>query len=59
MKKILIAIIAIILLTVPQAFAETKNASSLQELPPYYNWRDINGVDDTTPVEDQSPAPTG
>ena len=27
-------------------------------LPPYFSWQDINGTDYTTPIKDQSPAPT-
>jgi parallel beta-helix repeat protein len=28
------------------------------DLPPYFSWRDINGVDFTTPIRDQSPYPS-
>lgn len=30
----------------------------ISDLPPYFNWRDINGIDYTTPVKNQVPAPT-
>ena len=58
MKKITIIVIALILISLPQVLAETKHTPTPFELPPIYDWRDINGVDYTTPVKDQSPAPT-
>lgn len=58
MKKMPILLIAVFLITVPQAFAENHISPTSTNLPPGFSWRDINGVDYTTPVKDQSPAPT-
>jgi len=58
MKKIIILFITIMLLTIPHVFAETKNTSISNDLPVYFNWRNLDGIDYTTPVKDQSPAPT-
>jgi hypothetical protein len=58
MKKMAIVLIAIILITLPQVFAENHISPASTDLPPRFSWRDIDGVDYTTPVKDQSPAPT-
>ena len=49
MKKIMIIGIAIILMSLPQVFAETNNNPAPLELPPMYDWRNIDSVDYTTP----------
>lgn len=60
MKKTF-AILSIIILILPLApLGMTKNDASSETplLPPSFSWRDINGVDYTTLIKDQSPAPT-
>ncbi len=54
MKKI--ALIAIALILIPSM--AIGNSSKGDDLPPYFSWRDINGIDYTTPVKNQAPAPT-
>ena len=58
MKKMAIVLIAVFVMTVPQAFAENQISHEGTDLPLIFSWRDIDGVDYTTPVKDQSPAPT-
>jgi len=54
-----IAVLAIIILAnIPSVISVTENVDQCGDLPAYFNWRDINGVDFTTSIKDQSPAPT-
>ena len=58
MRKIraaLIVIIFFILIGIFPAFIEAEETSFL---PLYFSWRDINGIDYTTPIKNQAPAPT-
>ena len=60
MKKTL-TILCIILLCVPLLSLSARPTSMSEPapmLPPKFSWRDINGTDYTTPIKDQSPAPT-
>ena len=54
MKRI--GLIAIALILIPSM--AISNSSKGNDLPPYFSWRDINGVDYITPVKNQAPAPT-
>jgi Papain family cysteine protease/Bacterial Ig domain len=60
MKKIIILIcIAFFLLPVMSGnIAKASSTVVVDDLPASFNWRDINGTDYTTPIRDQSPAPT-
>jgi len=54
MKRLLAFIVVIILsINFYPAMAQEKN-----DLPSYFNWRDINGIDYTTPVKNQEPCPS-
>ena len=58
MNKILSIIIIIIVLTPFTASIYTADEIKNNELPSYFSWQNINGDDYTTPIRDQSPAPT-
>lgn len=58
MKKTLTIIIIIIMLTTVSVSIEKAQNTETTNLPPYFSWQDIDGIDYTTPVKDQSPAPT-
>jgi len=60
MKK-KITILCIVLMLLPIISVSTLQTSTAQEmltLPSSFSWQDINGTDYTTPIKDQSPAPT-
>jgi hypothetical protein len=60
MKKTLV-IACFVLLIIPVTSGNAVNMSATQvtnDLPPFFSWRDVNGTDYTTPIRDQSPAPT-
>ncbi len=58
MKKIIIISLLLILTNISLAIAETENNIQNSGLPPVFSWRNIDGVDYTTSVKDQRPAPT-
>jgi len=58
MKKTITVLITIIMITIACASIEKAQKSETTDLPPYFSWQDINGTDYTTPIKDQSPAPT-
>lgn len=54
-----IFILILLLLPVININAETLYSNVEEcDLPSYFSWRNINGIDYTTPIKDQSPAPT-
>ena len=60
MKKAIIYFILIVLI-IPIISINAEKVDFKAEksvLPSYFSWRDIDGVDYTTPIKDQSPAPT-
>lgn len=60
MKKIMIVIVLSLLLipTFPLS-AENLDKTHIENiLPTYFSWQNIDGTDYTTPIKDQSPAPT-
>jgi len=58
MKKIIVISLLLILTNISLAIAETENNIKNSSLPPVFSWRNIDGVDYTTSVKDQRPAPT-
>ena len=61
MKKIISFIILLLLIPIipfPISAEKTEFDNNCYDLPPYFSWQDINGTDYTTPIKDQSPAPT-
>lgn len=58
MIKILVMLIVTILLNIPTALAETESEFSDDDLPPFFSWRNIGGIDFTTSIKNQAPAPT-
>ena len=60
MKKTIIIVLAVILILPVTSFNTVKIASTheISSVPSSFSWRDINGTDYTTPIRDQSPAPT-
>ena len=53
MKKLLVLAL-ILIISIPNFYSiHAKN-----NLPPYFSWRDINGIDYTTPVRNQEPCPS-
>jgi hypothetical protein len=58
-KKITCFCIIIMLLPIVSVSTiQTSTAKEMLTLPSSFSWRDINGTDYTTPIKDQSPAPT-
>ena len=51
-------VIAILLLTTIATSIEKAKKIETTDLPSYFSWRDINGIDYTTPIKNQAPAPT-
>ena len=60
MKKTVIMLCLIILLipTIPISSEKIDNALEKYDLPSFFSWRNFNGTDYTTPIKDQSPAPS-
>jgi hypothetical protein len=60
MKKTILVVWVVILLLPVTSFNTAKIASTHEifNIPSSFSWRDINGTDYTTPIKDQSPAPT-
>jgi hypothetical protein len=58
MKRIITILAILILVNFPSVISLTENINQFGGLPDYFNWRDINGIDYTTTIKDQSPAPT-
>ena len=60
MKKTIIVVWVVILLLPVTSFNTAKIASTqeISNVTSSFSWRDINGTDYTTPIRDQSPAPT-
>ena len=65
MKKILTIIVGIILFTsffvsIEKAtrIQKTNPINKIENLPSSFSWRDIDGIDYTTPIKNQAPAPT-
>jgi C1A family cysteine protease len=56
MRKIKTILIIFIFIGIYPAIIEAENSHSY--LPPYFSWRDVNGIDYTTPIKNQAPAPT-
>jgi hypothetical protein len=60
MKKTLV-MTCIVLLMIPMTSGSVVKMSTVHvtnDLPASFSWRDVNGTDYTTPIRDQSPAPT-
>jgi hypothetical protein len=58
-KAVTIFVLLLFLIPINTLSAEKlDNVVEQCELPPYFSWQDINGTDYTTPIKDQSPAPT-
>ncbi len=53
MKKLIAIVIILSFLTLQSFQINAKN-----NLPPYFSWRDINGIDFTTPAKNQEPCPS-
>ncbi len=58
MNKTMTIVIAILLLTTIATSIEKAKKIETTDLPSYFSWRDINGIDYTTPIKNQAPAPT-
>jgi hypothetical protein len=60
MKKIIVMICMMLLIFPVTSGSVVKICSAIvtDDLPASFSWRDINGTDYTTPIRDQSPAPT-
>jgi hypothetical protein len=60
MKKnhVLIGIIVLMLSTTSMGIGSISTVAAPSELPSAFTWQNINGTDYTTPIRDQSPAPT-
>ena len=55
MKKVLLIMVTVVLIT-PSFIAAADSEKS--QLPPKFSWRDVDGIDYTTPIKNQAPAPT-
>jgi hypothetical protein len=58
-KTFVLASVVLLLLPITSAnFVSISKASTPNDLPTAFTWQNINGTDYTTPIRDQSPAPT-
>ena len=59
MKKIIVLLILLLLLYTPSIVAYGQDdLNDDGSLPSYFSWRNINGIDYTTSIKDQTPAPS-
>jgi hypothetical protein len=60
MKKLITILILIILLSqiLPTGAEKIEKSDEKTLFPQFFSWQNINGIDYTTPIKDQSPAPT-
>ena len=58
MKKIIILSLLLIISSISYVSADIDNEICCSELPPIFSWRNIEGIDYTTSVKNQRPAPT-
>ncbi len=58
MKKTITVLITIMMFATMSTSIQKAQKVETTDLPSYFSWRDINGTDYTTPIRDQSPAPT-
>ncbi len=58
MKKVITIFIIVVLFGSITVQSNDLIYETQSNLPPYFSYRDIDGVDYTTPIKDQSPAPT-
>jgi len=60
MKKIIMIFLAMLLILLVISFGTIQIgiAHELYTIPSSFSWRDIDGIDYTTPIKDQAPAPT-
>ena len=55
----LLSLVALVILATPCiSLLENVDTQGIHKLPSYFSWRDIEGIDYTTKIKDQSPAPT-
>ncbi len=58
MKKLIAVFIIIILFGSIPVISNQLSYKKMDDLPSYFNYRDIDGIDYTTAIKDQTPAPT-
>ncbi len=57
MKKIITLLLILLIINISPVIAEVDSNSQANELPSSFSWRDINGIDYSTPIKNQMPAP--
>ena len=57
MMKLTVIILILILISTNITIISA-SSSNEEDLPSYFSWRDIDGIDYVTPIKDQTPAPT-
>jgi len=58
MTKISLVLISVLLVAICAPMMDNADTPELSDLPSYFSWRNIEGIDYTTGIKDQSPAPT-
>jgi len=58
MTKTVVVLIALLVFATLIPSSDKAKTVDTSDLPTYFSWRNINGIDFTTPIKDQSPAPT-
>ena len=58
MQKVIKTIVIILIISYPILTFNAVDSNEGSELPSYFSWNDLDGIDYTTPIKDQSPAPT-